>query len=98
MRTIVVQYRTKPAAADENQQLIEQVFAELAERKPPNLRYVSMRLEDGVSFVHVAMETGDGGGALGDLPAFQAFVRDIADRCEVPPAATGAAVVGSYGF
>jgi hypothetical protein len=98
MRTIVVQYRTKPDAADENQQLIEEVFAELAERKPPNLRYVSMRLEDGVSFVHVAMETDEGAGSLGDLPAFRTFVSEIADRCEVPPAATGAAVVGSYGF
>jgi hypothetical protein len=35
--------------------------------------------------------------SLGDLPAFQAFTKDIADRCEVQPVATGATVVGTFG-
>jgi hypothetical protein len=98
MRTIVVQYRTRPESADENRRLIENVFAELAERRPGNLRYVSLCLEDGVSFVHVAVESGEPGESLAEVPAFQAFVRDVGARCEVQPVASGAAVVGSYGF
>jgi hypothetical protein len=35
-------------------------------------------------------------GSLQDVSAFQAFVADIADRCDSPPVASGATVVGSY--
>jgi hypothetical protein len=34
VRTIVVRYETEPDRADENQRLVEEVFAELAERRP----------------------------------------------------------------
>jgi hypothetical protein len=34
--------------------------------------------------------------SLQDVPAFQVFVTDIGDRCDVPPLATGATVVGGY--
>lgn len=91
---IVVRYRTKPEAAQENQRLIEAVFAELAAAQPAGLRYTAYRLEDGVSFVHVA--SGAGRGELGSLPAFQEFQRDIAARVETGPDAAPATVVGSY--
>lgn len=57
-----------------------------------------LRLEDGVSFVHVVTEdeSVDNPDSLQDVPAFQAFVADIADRCDVPPLAMAATVVGSY--
>jgi hypothetical protein len=98
MRTIVVRYETKPDRADENQRLVEKVFAELAEREPDNFRYASFRLEDGVSFVHVLIETGDGSNpmSLADVPAFAAFQKGIADRCAVQPVAQGAQLVGSH--
>lgn len=100
MRTIVVRYETKPDRADENQRLIERVFAELAERQPDNFRYASFRLEDGVSFVHVLIETGDGSNpmSLADVPAFAEFQREIAARCAVQPVAQGAQLVGSHRF
>jgi hypothetical protein len=91
---IVVRYRTKPAAADENERLIAAVFAALAASRPADLRYTAYRLEDGVSFVHVA--SGAGRAALGDLPAFQEFQRDIGARVEVGPDAVPASVVGTY--
>src|SRR5258707_1120111 len=50
---LVIRYEMKPETADENQRLIEAVFAELAETKPDTVRYAALRLEDGVSFVHV---------------------------------------------
>ncbi len=34
--------------------------------------------------------------SLQDVPAFQAFVADIAQRCEQAPVAAGARLVGGY--
>jgi hypothetical protein len=97
MPNTVVRYKTKPEHADENQRLIEMVFAALEELQATGFSYTSYRLEDGVSFVHVALEDETPGSvSLADVPAFQAFVADIADRCEVPPLAMGATVVGAH--
>ena len=97
MATTVVRYQAKPERADENQQLIEAVFADLEEREPEGFTYKVFRLEDGVSFIHVVIEHDvDEPDSLQDVPAFQAFVADIADRCDVAPVATGATVVGGY--
>jgi hypothetical protein len=100
MKTIVVRYETKPDRADENQRLVEKVFAELAERQPDNFRYATFRLEDGVSFVHVVIETDDGTNpiSLTDIEAFGEFQQGIADRCAVQPVAQGATIVGSHRF
>jgi hypothetical protein len=93
---VVVRYRTKPERADENQKLIENVFAQLAERQPRGFTYTALRLDDGTSFVHVVTETGADGDSLADMPAFKEFVADIADRCVEQPVPSGAAVVGAY--
>ena len=97
MPNVVVRYRTKPERADENQALIEKVFADLNAMGDTGFSYTALRLEDGVSFVHVVVEH-EGGGtvSLADLAAFQAFTADIADRCDEPPVAMGATVVGSH--
>ena len=97
MKATVVRYQAKADRADENQQLIEAVFAELAEREPEGFTYKVFRLDDGVSFIHVVIEHDvDAPDSLQDVPAFRAFVADIADRCDVVPAATGATIVGGY--
>jgi hypothetical protein len=97
MKAIVVRYQTKPERADENQRLIEAVFADLDKREPEGFTYKAFRLEDGVSFMHVVIEHDvDEPDSLQAVPAFQAFVADIADRCDILPVATGAAIVGSY--
>jgi hypothetical protein len=97
MKAVVVRYQTKPERADENQKLVEAVFAELDERRPEGFTYKAFRLEDGVSFVHVVIEHDvEHPNSLQDVPAFQAFVSGIADRCDVQPAPSGATVVGTY--
>ena len=98
MPSTVVRYQAKPDRADENQKLIEAVFADLEDRQPNGFTYKVFRLEDGVSFVHVVIEHDDVDkpDSLQDVPAFQAFVADIADRCDVPPLAMGATVVGTW--
>ncbi|MFE3457152.1 hypothetical protein ACFXKD_06370 [Nocardiopsis aegyptia] len=91
MSTAVIRYRTKPEAAEENQRLVEDVFAELAATAPAGLRYSAFRLADGVTFVHVV----DGEG-LAELAAFQAFQRALGDRVVAGPTREGATLVGSY--
>jgi hypothetical protein len=93
----VVRYRTKPEHAEENTQLVREVFAELAATDPGGLRYVTLRLEDGVSFVHVAMIEGDAN-PLASSSAFERFQSEIAQRCVEGPIATDATVVGAYSF
>jgi hypothetical protein len=97
MKTIVVRYQAKPERADENQRLIEAVFADLEAREPNGFTYKVFRLEDGVSFIHIVIEHDvEDRDSLQDVPAFQAFVADIADRCDVPPLAMSGTVVGGY--
>ena len=57
--TKVIRYRTKPESADENERLIREVFAELAKQNPDGLHYAAFRLDDGVSFLHVAVLDGE---------------------------------------
>jgi hypothetical protein len=97
MKATVVRYRTKPDHAEENQRLVEAVFAELAEREPEGFTYKVFRLDDGVSFIHVVIEHDvDDPESLQEIPAFQAFVSGIGDRCDVAPVASGASIVGGY--
>jgi len=97
METTVVCYKVKADRAEENRDYIRKVFAQLDEDKPKGLRYVSFNLDDGLSFVHIAVvETADGKNPLPDKPAFREFVSGIEDRCEEPPVATKAVIVGSY--
>ncbi len=97
METTVVRYKVKADCAKENKEYIRKVFVQLDKDKPEGLRYVSFSLEDGLSFVHIAVvETADGKNPLPDTPAFQDFVSGIKDRCDEPPVATKADIVGSY--
>lgn len=97
MKTTLVRYKVKADRAEENKQFIRDVFRELEESKPDDLRYVSFNLEDGLSFVHIAVvETADGSNPLPQTESFRKFVSDIKDRCDEPPVATAAEIVGSY--
>ena len=91
MSTAVIRYRTRPEAAEENQRLIEEVFAQLAATAPAGLRYSAFRLADGVTFVHVV----DGEG-LSELAAFQEFQKAIAERLADGPTREDAVLIGAY--
>src|SRR5262245_40051815 len=96
MRHVMVRYTTRAEHADENARLIELVFDSLRRTAPPGLTYTSYRLDDGVSFVHLAsMESGDDN-PLRRLDAFNAFTAGIKERCDVPPSTTVLHEVGSY--
>ena len=79
MRRVMVRYTVKPGQAEVNEELVRAVYSELHERSPDGLRYATFRLEDGLSFVHVAEVDGDVN-PLSELPAFQAFTAGIGER------------------
>jgi hypothetical protein len=93
--TKVIRYRTKPECADENERLIRDVFAELADDRPDGLQYASFRLDDGVSFIHVAVIEGEAN-PLQSSKAFAQFQSEIQQRVDEGPIAADAIVVGSY--
>jgi acyl dehydratase len=93
--TKVIRYRTKPEHADENERLVRAVFAELAEDAPEGLHYATFRLDDGVSFVHVAVTDGDEN-PLTSSPAFAAFQAGIGERCAEGPVPADASVIGNF--
>ncbi len=98
MPMTVVRYRPRPDRADENQKLVEEVFAELGEHRPEGLRYMTFRLDDG-TFVHVA-DVGADANPLFESEAFARFQQGIVERCAEGegPDPQPATVVGSYGF
>jgi hypothetical protein len=92
----MVRYKVRPDRADENVALVQAVYEQLARERPEGLHYATFRLPDGVSFMHVVIESDQPGRILNELVAFQAFTADIGGRCEEPPVATEITLVGSY--
>lgn len=78
MSAMIIQYRTRPEAADENRRLVEAVIREAAEED--GIRYSAFQHEDGVTFVHVVTENADG--KLARLPAFAEFRLELESRIE----------------
>ena len=97
MKKILVRYKVFPDQAKENEEYIRAVFDQLSAEAPDGIRYASFKLEDGVSFVHIAsVETSDGSNPLPELSAFKNFVGDIKTRCEEPPVAQELTEIGNY--
>jgi quinol monooxygenase YgiN len=97
MRRVMVRYRVKPDRVEENEELVRAVYEELHHAEPTGLRYATFRLEDGVSFVHLA-ESEDAQSPLTKLAAFQEFQRELQDRCDEPPVVTELSEIGSFRF
>jgi hypothetical protein len=95
MRQVMVRYKVKPDRAAENEELVRAVYDELERAEPAGLRYATFKLDDGVSFIHLAA-TDDGDSPLQELQAFQRFVERLADRCEEAPVVTDLRAIGSF--
>ena len=94
MRNVIVRYRLKPDRVAENEQLIRDVYLELARTNPGGIRYATYKLPDGISFVHVASI--DGENPLPNLAAFKTFTRAIAERCDELPVTADVTASGRY--
>jgi hypothetical protein len=76
---------------------VRAVYDELEGTKPAGLRYATFQLDDGVSFVHIAVnETDSARSPLNELAAFQEFAREIEARWEEPPKGSEAQALGAY--
>lgn len=95
MKTIVVRYRLKPERVAEHEALLAAVFVELEANAVAGVEYRALKLDDGVTFVHVADVAG-AKNPLVELPAFQAFTRDIAARCAEPVVSSPARTLGRH--
>lgn len=99
LRQVMVRYTVKPERAAENERLVRAVYDELRRTEPARLRYATFRLDDGVSFVHLAStETEDGQSPLSDVQAFKEFQKGIGDRCAEAPVVTELREIGSFRF
>ena len=97
MSQVMVRYKVKPERVAENEQLIRAVYEELHRTRPDGIRYTTFRLEDGVSFIHIAFVEDDAPGLAG-VEAFREFTRQIEDRCDELPSVTGFHQIGAFGF
>jgi hypothetical protein len=99
MKTVLVRYKTHARHADENEALVHAVFDELRASTPAGLRYRTFKLDDGATFVHLAMlDTTDGSNPLPSMDSFKRFQQGLPERCEEPPVVTELAAVDEYGF
>ena len=97
MRQVMVRYRVKPDRVAENEELVRAVYEELRRTEPAGLRYATFKLDDGVSFVHLAsVESEDGDSPLSKVKAFQEFQKDIDARTDESPVVAGLETIGSY--
>jgi len=89
----------KADRAAENEAYVKRVFEQLARERTPGVRYATFKLDDGVSFVHIAsIDSTDGGNPLTELSAFKEFSAGVKDRCEELPVTAKLNEVGSYEF
>jgi|SRR6516164_2518340 len=95
MRRVMVRYTVKPGQAAVNEELVRAVYDELHQTSPSGLRYATFRLEDGLTFVHLAIHEVQANPLLA-VSAFQRFQDGIAARCEIPPQAAELEQIGSY--
>jgi hypothetical protein len=94
MKRVIVQYKVKSDRVAENEQLVRDVYDELARTQPAGLRYGTFKLPDGVSFVHFAVHGDEN--PLQQIAAFQRFQEGIRDRCDEPPAVSQLEEIGSF--
>ncbi|HCB05052.1 MAG TPA: hypothetical protein PLZ93_16575 [Nocardioides sp.] len=92
----MVTYRVKVGRAEENTAYVREVMADLAARETEGVTYSVYLLDDGVTFLHVVDEEGDGG-KVQVSEAFQRFTASlIEDRCANTPELHPMTLVGSY--
>jgi hypothetical protein len=93
----LIRYKTKPESADENQRLVEKVYEELMARDPLGVHYATLRLEDGVTFLHLfTTDSDDASNTLGGIAAFAEFLRDLHRHCYEPPIEQTVSIIRSY--
>jgi hypothetical protein len=95
MKRVMVRYKVKPDRVAENEVLVRAVYDELQRTDPDGIRYATFRLDDGVSFAHIAF-TEEGPNPLAEVAAFARFQENIRDRLDEGPVVAQLTEIGSY--
>jgi hypothetical protein len=96
MSNRMVTYRVKDGRAEENSAYVRDVMADLEARRTEGVTYSVYLLDDGVTFVHVVDEEGEGG-KVQVSEAFQRFTATLVeDRCADTPELRTMTLVGKY--
>jgi hypothetical protein len=99
MRRIMVRYKVKPDQAAENEQLVRSVYHALQQAQPTGFRYATFRLDDGLTFVHLASHEAESNeNPLTGLEAFRQFQENIGDRCDEAPVVSELHEIGAFRF
>jgi len=99
MKNTIVRYKVWPEKVAENEAFVKAVYRQLHEAKLSGIRYATYKLQDGVTFQHIALfETEAAQRAFAGLSAFKDFQAGVNDRCQELPAVSSAEVVGSFGW
>jgi hypothetical protein len=97
MRRVMVRYQVKPEHLAENEALLRAVYEELEATQPKNLAYVTFKLDDGVTFVHVAEDDETPGHSpLNELPSFKKYLENVRERLEAPPEQSSLTEIGAF--
>jgi hypothetical protein len=99
MKQVMVRYKVKPDRVEENEALVRAVFEELHQAAPRGFAYATYKLDDGVTFMHVAeteAEAEADGRVLPALQAFQEFRKGLDDRTDEGPVVTELDGIGSF--
>ena len=97
MRKTMVRYKVKPGQGEANEAAIRAVFEQLEREQPAGLHYSCFKLDDGVSFVHVAVQDSGEESLLSTMSAFKAYTAALRDRCQEMPVFAQYTEVASYG-
>jgi hypothetical protein len=93
----IVRYTVKPDRVAENEQLLAAIFDELREVGPEGLRYTALKLDDGLTFLHLIDHDSDARHLPGrQLDSLRAFHAGLSERCEAAPERTQVRVIGEF--
>ena len=96
MEKVIVRYKVKPGKVEENEQLIKEVYKQLHREGMKGLSYVTYKLSDGLTFMHIANYSGEGKAPLTGIAAFKNFQAGMKDRCDELPVVDHVTEIGSY--
>lgn len=98
MKQTLVQYKIRADKVEENEQLVRAVYQQLDEEGLEGFRYMTLKLQDGQTFMHIALAASEETNAVfTSLPAFQEFRANIKARCEQLPVAGSVLLIGVFG-
>jgi len=98
MDIVLVRYKTRAEAVDENESLVHAVYDELRATAPAGFDYGTFKVAGDSTFFHLAMiDTPDNANPLRTTDAFKRFQHGIRERCVEQPDPMDVVAIDGYG-